>query len=218
MPPQPMPKARGLSKRLARMATADAIDEFALRRIEADAQKLMRVDAAGGHLALAKVAALRWEVDEMIRRHELAITLRDSAFTRCDYSDSLTLVGEIDEAFEVAREASSRAPDESVRAAPSHQSGRSGCAVWRGTGVVRALEQVDAPGTCAVATRHRSGCGGCGRWRVHRGRCTRRASVGIGSPGRCAHPMQRLFNPAVHRRAGIVRLRIRLDRIASRGW
>ena len=111
MPPQPMPKAHELAKRLARMASADAIDEFALRRIEADAQKLMRVDAAGGHLALARVAALRWEVDEMIRRHELAITLRDSAFTRCDYSDSLVLVGEIDEAFEVAREASSRAPD-----------------------------------------------------------------------------------------------------------
>ena len=94
------------------MATADAIDEFALRRIEADAEKLMLTDAAGAHLALAKVAALRWDVDEMTRRHELAITLRDSAFSRCDYSDSLTLIGEIDEAFEVAREASSRAPDD----------------------------------------------------------------------------------------------------------
>lgn len=112
MPPRPLSKAHGLAKRLARMATADAIDEFALRRIEADAEKLMGTDAAGAHLALARVAALRWDFDEMTRRHELALTLRDSAFTRCDYSSSLTLVGEIDEAFEIAREARTRAPDD----------------------------------------------------------------------------------------------------------
>ena len=111
MPPRPPAKAHGLAKRLARLATADAIDEFALRRIEADAEKLMCTDVAGAHLALARVAALRWDIDEMIRRYELAVTLRDSVFARCDYADSLTLVGEIGEAFEVAREASSRAPD-----------------------------------------------------------------------------------------------------------
>ena len=112
MPPRPLPKAHALASRLARMATLEAIDEFALRRIEADAQKLMGVDAAGAHLVLARVAAFRWDFDEVTRRHELAIRLRDSAFTRCDYSSSLTLVGEIDKAFEIAREAQIRAPDD----------------------------------------------------------------------------------------------------------
>ena len=112
MPPRPLPKSHGLAKRLARMATTAAIDEFALRRIEADAEKLMGTDVAGAHLALARVAALRWDFDEMNRRHELAIRLRDTAFTRCDCSTSLTLVGEIDKAFEIAREAQTRAPDD----------------------------------------------------------------------------------------------------------
>ena len=111
MAPQPPPETHRLAERLAHIALADAVDELALRRAETDAAKLMRADAAGGNALLAVVAALRWDLDQMKRRYDLATRLRDSVYTRYDYSNTLALVGEIDAAFAVARDALRRAPD-----------------------------------------------------------------------------------------------------------
>ncbi len=140
MAPQPLPEAHRLAERLAHIGAADTIDEFALRQVEADAEKLMRSDAAAANAVLVMVAALRWDVDEMKRRHRSAIRLGDSPYTRYDYSNALTVVGEIDAAFDVARDGLSRAPDDlevlyrvivaAVLAARFHEA-RALCDRWR---------------------------------------------------------------------------------------
>ena len=108
----PMPKARELAERLARIATADVVDKYALGQVQADAEGLMRTNAAGAHAALAMVAALRWDVEELRRQHGAAVGLRDSAHPCGDYSAPFTMVGEIDEAYQVACDALARTPDD----------------------------------------------------------------------------------------------------------
>ena len=108
----PMPKARELAERLARIATADVVDKYALGQVQADAEGLMRTNAAGAHAALAMVAALRWDVEELRRQHGAAVGLRDSAHPCGDYSAAFTMVGEIDEAYQVACDALARTPDD----------------------------------------------------------------------------------------------------------
>ena len=108
----PMPKARELAERLARIATADVVDEGALGQAQEDAEGLMRTNAAEAHAALAMVAALRWDIEELRRQHGAAIGLWDSAHPCGDYSAAFTMVGEIDEAYDVACGALARTPDD----------------------------------------------------------------------------------------------------------
>ena len=72
----------------------------------------MSVDAAAGHELLGRVAALRWDVDEMKRRHRLSISLGNPVLSRCNFALSLSLVGLISEAYLVALEATEHAPDD----------------------------------------------------------------------------------------------------------
>ncbi len=107
----PMPKTSDLADRVAQMGQDAVIDEFALRRIAADARKLMSTDAAGAHTVLGRVAALRWDVAELKRRYQSAISLGDPVLSRCDYSAALFLVGEAEQSYEIAHEAWQRAPN-----------------------------------------------------------------------------------------------------------
>ena len=72
----------------------------------------MGVDAVAGHELLGRVAALRWDVDEMQRRHRLSVSLGNPVLSRCNFALSLSLVGLINEAFLVALEAAEHAPDD----------------------------------------------------------------------------------------------------------
>lgn len=114
MAPTPKTKALELAEQLELISEAEPVDEVALHRIVAGAEKLMRVDAAAGHELLGRVAALRWDIDEMKRRHRLSVSLGDPVLSRCNFALSLGLVGLIDEALQVALGASEHAPDDSL--------------------------------------------------------------------------------------------------------
>ena len=114
MAPTPQSKALEFADQLERICEAEPLDEVAVRRIVAGANKLMRVDAAAGHELLGRVAALRWDVDEMKRRHMLSVSLGDPVLSRCNFALSLTLVGLIDEAFQIALEAAEHSPGDRV--------------------------------------------------------------------------------------------------------
>ena len=94
------------------MATAPAVDEQELQRIARDANTLLPSDAASAHALLGRVATLRWDLDEAKRRYSLAIPLGDPAPVLCDYADSLTFLGQIDDAFDAAQAAFERVPDD----------------------------------------------------------------------------------------------------------
>lgn len=110
MAPTPKPKALELADQLERISEAEPVDEVAVRRIVAGASKLMPVDAAAGHELLGRVAALRWNIDEMKRRHLLSVSLGNPVLSRCNFALSLSLVGLVDEAFRVALEAVEQSP------------------------------------------------------------------------------------------------------------
>lgn len=112
MVPTPEPVAPELADRLTLISAADPVDEVALRRFVADANRLMSADAATGHQLLGRVAALRWDVHEVKRRHRLSVSLGDPVLSRCNFAHSLSIVGLTDDAFEVALEASEHAPDD----------------------------------------------------------------------------------------------------------
>ena len=114
MAPTPKTKAGELAEQLVVIGEAAPVDEVALHRVVVGAEKLMRVDAAAGHELLGRVAALRWDIDEMKRRHRLSVSLGDPVLSRCNFALSLRLVGLIDEAFQVALEASEYAPDDDL--------------------------------------------------------------------------------------------------------
>lgn len=107
----PLPKASELADRVAQIGQEAVIDEFALRRIAADARKLMPADAANAHAVLGRVAALQWDVEGLRRHYRSAISLGDPALSRWDYSTSLFLVGEVKESYEIAHDAWQKAPD-----------------------------------------------------------------------------------------------------------
>ena len=112
MAPRPQSKAPELADQLELISRAEPVDEVALRRIAAGAAELMRVDAATGHDLLGRVAALRWDIDEMKRRYRLSVSLGDPVLNRCNFAHSLALVGLFDEALAVATDASAHAPDD----------------------------------------------------------------------------------------------------------
>ena len=107
----PLPKVSELADQVAQIGQNAVVDEFALRRISADARKLMSADAANAHAVLGRLAALQWNVDGLKRHYRSAISLGDPVLSRWDYSTALFLVGEVGESYEVARDAWQRAPD-----------------------------------------------------------------------------------------------------------
>ena len=107
-------KASKLIEQLSSIARAHEADDFALRRLEYEAKKLMSVDAVHAHIVLGALASLRGDTKELRYHHNIALQQSgQSAHTHRNYSVSLLHVGETVEAFEVAREAFERAPDDS---------------------------------------------------------------------------------------------------------
>ena len=108
----PLPKATELADRLAQIGQDAVLDEFALRRIVADARKLISTDAAKAHDVLGQVAALQWDVSALRRHYRSAISLGDPVLGLWNYSTALFLVGEAGESYEAARDAWRKAPDD----------------------------------------------------------------------------------------------------------
>ncbi len=106
-------KASELVEQINSIRYADEVDDLALRRIDRDAQKLMTADPEGAHTVLGAVAALQGRVDDVRRHHRIALQQSGhSAQASRNYSVSLMDLGEMIEAFEAAREAFQRAPDD----------------------------------------------------------------------------------------------------------
>ena len=106
-------KASELAEQLNAITCADEANDLALRRIEREAQALMAADPAGAHTALGALAVLQGRIDDVRRHHDIALQQSGhSAEAYRNYSASLMNLGEMIEAFETAREAFRRAPDD----------------------------------------------------------------------------------------------------------
>ena len=106
-------KASELAERINAITYADEVNDLALRRIERDAHKLMAADPVDAHTVLGAVAVLRGRIDEVRRHHDIALQQSGHSAQACyNYSVSLMGLGELIEAFETAREAFRRAPDD----------------------------------------------------------------------------------------------------------
>ena len=106
-------KAAGLAERVNAATYVGEANDLELRRIERDAQALMAADPEAAHTMLGGVAVLRGRTDDVRRHHRIAMEQsRHSAQACRNYSVSLMRVGEMMEAFDAARDASRRAPDD----------------------------------------------------------------------------------------------------------
>ncbi len=108
--PAPLPKAAKLAERVAELGRIPVVDELALRRIAMDAERIVSTDGANARAVLGRVAALQWNIAELKRQYEVAISIDDSATIRWDYATSLFLVGEAGPAYEMSHDAWRRAP------------------------------------------------------------------------------------------------------------
>ena len=136
----PVAKASRLVDRLRSIALVDEPDDLVLRRVEREAQGLMAADPVGAHTALGVLASLRGDAEDVRHHNDIALQQSGrSADTLNNYSVCLLQIGEAVEAFEFAREAFRRAPDNSVVLRQS---------------ILAAIE----------SARFREACDLCGRW------------------------------------------------------
>lgn len=109
--PTPATKAAELLASLASLAEEAEPNDFELKRLEREAEKLLKIDAGAGYTALGAAASLRGDVEGVHARHRAALQLSgDSPETLRNYAASLSELGEFTKALEVARRAYSRAP------------------------------------------------------------------------------------------------------------
>ena len=106
-------EASELAEQLNAISYADEANDLALRRIAREAQKLMAADPVSAHTVLGAVAVLQDRIDDVRRHHDIALQQSGHSAQACrNYSVSLMDLGEMIEAFEAAREAFRRAPDD----------------------------------------------------------------------------------------------------------
>ena len=110
--PSAVRKGNELLERVGAIARALEIDEVGLQRIVAEAEALMRVDAAAAHGVIGTAAAIRGDVDEVRKRYRIAVDLDRRSAVWCNYSTSLAVVEEHGESLEVAREGLEMYPDD----------------------------------------------------------------------------------------------------------
>ena len=112
MPIQPADIAKQLFERLSLAAgSAEVLDDLEIRRLEREAQKLMKADAWKAHQVLGALAAIKWDVEGVRAHHEASLKLRASGDAYRNYATSLQLVGQFHEAAEAIRTASERQPE-----------------------------------------------------------------------------------------------------------
>ena len=109
--PAPVPKQNQLLEQVAVLAASPILNEIALRRLEDEARTLVRTDASGAHAVLGAVAAIRGDVGEVVRHHELSIKLDNDVPNWLYYCTSLGVVDDPAELLNVAKRASSTYPD-----------------------------------------------------------------------------------------------------------
>ena len=101
--PAPATKADELIKRLAFLAQSRRNDELEIGRIARDANTLMDADPVGARIALGAVAAARGNAANTKHHYRIASQLNNSYTTQMNYSVSLSLLEEHQEAFDVVK-------------------------------------------------------------------------------------------------------------------
>ena len=113
--PTPATRASRLVDQLRSFASVGEPDDFSLLRIEREARGLMAADPVGAHTVLGVLASLRGNAEDVRYHNDIALQQSGRiADTLNNYSVCLLQIGEAVEAFEFAREAFQRAPDNSV--------------------------------------------------------------------------------------------------------
>ena len=106
-------KAVELFKTLNSIALGAEVDDFVLRRIERDARKMMNAAPVDANSVLGAVAALEGRSGDVRKHFKIALQLSgNSAEVYGNYSTAFQRIGEIDQSFEMAKQAFERAPDE----------------------------------------------------------------------------------------------------------
>lgn len=111
--PTPATKGAELIDRLNAAMLGAEVDDLELRRIRHGARQLMGADPVEAHTALGAIATLEGRADEVRKHFRVALQQSShSAWVSRNYSCSLLALGRPDEALDIAREASERAPDD----------------------------------------------------------------------------------------------------------
>ena len=98
------PKANELLTQVGSIAHSAVVDELALRRIAADARRLMRSDALWAHILLGTIGAVRGDGDATREHYRIALDLGSDVAIWGNYATSLALLDENQAALNVARE------------------------------------------------------------------------------------------------------------------
>lgn len=104
-------KANKLIERLAVVARTSSLDNLEVQRIARDANVLMQSDPAGAHTVLGCIAALRGNADDSQNHHRIALRLDNTVTARLNYSISLSVLEDHEEALKVTRNAMNAYPD-----------------------------------------------------------------------------------------------------------
>ena len=111
--PTPATKGAELINRLNAALLGAEVDDLVLRRIRHEAQQLMGADPVEAHTVLGAIATLEGRADDVRKHFHVALQQSGhSASVSMNYSCSLLTLGRPDEAFEIAKQASERAPDD----------------------------------------------------------------------------------------------------------
>lgn len=106
-------KGAELIDRLNAVMLGAEVDDLVLQRIRHEAQRLMGADPVEAHTVLGAIAALEGRADEVRKHFRVALQQSGhSASVSRNYSCSLLALGLLDEALDIARQASERAPDD----------------------------------------------------------------------------------------------------------
>lgn len=109
----PISKAATLFNQFVELtAGGNVVDEFTIKRLESSAKAEMQHFPVVGHVLLGAVATYRFDRESSIKHHLAALKLEDSSFTNSNYSVSLLLLGEIQEAVNRAVVAMEKTPED----------------------------------------------------------------------------------------------------------
>ena len=105
--------APGLLARLNELRRQTAASDVELKRLERQAQRLLKADALTAYMALGAVATLQGDVDGMHANHKRAVDLApNSALPYQNYGSSLMALARFDEARSIAMKGLQADPDD----------------------------------------------------------------------------------------------------------
>ena len=107
----PAAKSKEVFEALEAMESATHLNEFEVKKLEREAERLVKADAESGYTVLGVIAAMRGDADGAHAYHKMVLKLTgESANTLYNYATSLAKLGEHAKALEFSRRAYARNP------------------------------------------------------------------------------------------------------------